>query len=87
MRSIRKNLQDLGFGWIICLGGAVFKEAGICPGLGAHRRQRQFFGCVRSSEGGVTDFPSGAVDKSPPTNAGATGLIPGPGRSHVLRNK
>ena len=31
------------------------------------------------------DFPGGAVDKNPPANAGDTGSIPGPGRSHMLR--
>ena len=29
------------------------------------------------------DFPGGAVVKNPPANAGDTGPIPGPGRSHV----
>ena len=28
-------------------------------------------------------FPGGAVVKSLPANAGDTGLIPGPGRSHM----
>ena len=28
------------------------------------------------------DFPGGAVDKNPPTNAGAMGSVPGSGRSH-----
>ena len=32
------------------------------------------------------DFPGGAVVKNPPANAGDTGLIPGPGRSHVPRS-
>ena len=32
------------------------------------------------------DFPSGAVVKNPPANAGDTGSIPGPGRSHMLRS-
>lgn len=36
--GVRKNLQDLGFGWIVWGG---FKEAGICSGLGAERRQGQ----------------------------------------------
>ena len=31
----------------------------------------------------IRDFPGGAVVKNPPTNAGDTGLIPGPGRSHM----
>ena len=31
-------------------------------------------------------FPGGAVVKNPPANAGDTGSIPGPGRSHMLRN-
>ena len=32
----------------------------------------------------VGDFPSGAVVKNPPANAGDTGSSPGPGRSHML---
>ena len=28
-------------------------------------------------------FPGGTVVKNPPANAGDTGLIPGPGRSHM----
>ena len=31
----------------------------------------------------VWDFPGGAVIKNPPANAGDTGSIPGPGRSHM----
>ena len=31
-------------------------------------------------------FPGGAVVKNPPANAGDTGLIPGPGKSHMLRS-
>ena len=33
----------------------------------------------------VWDFPGVPVVKNPPANAGDLGLIPGPGRSHVLR--
>ena len=29
------------------------------------------------------DFPGGTVDKNPPANAGDTGSIPDPGRSHM----
>ena len=32
------------------------------------------------------DFPGGAVDRNLPANAGDTGLIPDPGRSHVPWN-
>ena len=32
-----------------------------------------------------TDFFGGTVDKNPPTNAGDTGSIPVPGRSHMPR--
>ena len=32
------------------------------------------------------DFPGGAVVKNPPANAGDVGLIPGPGRSHMLQS-
>ena len=31
-------------------------------------------------------FPGGAVVKSPPANAGDTGLSPGSGRSHMLQS-
>ena len=31
----------------------------------------------------LRDFPGGAVVKNPPANAGDTGSIPGPGRSHM----
>ena len=31
-------------------------------------------------------FPSGAVVKNPPDNAGDTGSSPGPGRSHMPRS-
>ena len=30
------------------------------------------------------DFPAGAVDRNLLANAGGTGLIPGPGKSHML---
>ena len=32
------------------------------------------------------DFPGDAVVKNPPANAGDTGSIPGPGRSHMPRS-
>ena len=32
------------------------------------------------------DFPGDAVVKNPSANAGDTGLIPGPGRSHMSRS-
>ena len=32
----------------------------------------------------IMHFPGGAVVKNPPANAGDTGSIPGPGRSHML---
>ena len=31
-------------------------------------------------------FPGGAVVENPPANAGDTGSIPGPGRSHMLQS-
>ena len=31
----------------------------------------------------IMDFPGGPVVKNPPANAGETGLILGPGRSHM----
>ena len=35
---------------------------------------------------GVEGFPGGAVVKNPPANAGDTGSIPGPGRSHMRQS-
>ena len=32
------------------------------------------------------DFPGGAAVKNPPANAGDTGSIAGPGRSHIPRS-
>ena len=32
----------------------------------------------------LPDFPSGTADKNPSADAGDTGLIPGPGRFHML---
>ena len=34
----------------------------------------------------VLDFPGGAVVKNLPANAGDTGSVPGPRRSHMLRS-
>ena len=34
----------------------------------------------------MEDFPGGTVVKNPPANAGDTGSIPGPGRSHMQRS-
>ena len=42
---------------------------------------------LRSSQKkGVGGFPGGLVVKNLPCNAGDTGLISGPGRSHILRS-
>ena len=34
----------------------------------------------------IQDVPGGTVNKSLPANAGDTGLIPGPGKSHMPRD-
>ena len=34
----------------------------------------------------IGGFPGGTADKNLPANAGDTGSIPGPGRSHMLRS-
>ena len=34
----------------------------------------------------LRDFPGGPVFKNSPADAGDTGLIPGPGRSHMLQS-
>ena len=43
-----------------------------------------YYPAIRSKE--LLDLPGGAVVRSPPANAGDTGSIPGPGRSHMLRS-
>ena len=39
---------------------------------------------ISHSKDSSAGFPGGSVVKNPPANAGNTGLIPGPKRSHVL---
>ena len=39
-----------------------------------------------SSKNECRGFPGAAVVKNPPANAGDTGSIPGPGRSHMSRS-
>ena len=43
-------------------------------------RDKRYFSITRVNKWG---FPGGAVVKNPPANAGDTGSIPGPGRSHM----
>ena len=38
---------------------------------------------IEVSKKKIKGFPGGTVVRSPPTNAGDTGLSPGPGRSHM----
>jgi len=38
------------------------------------------------SKNEVRGFPGGSVVKNPPANAGDTGLIPDPGRPHMLQS-
>ena len=40
-----------------------------------------------SSKSQRWDFPGSAVVKNPPANAGDTGSIPGPGRSHMPQSR
>ena len=46
------------------------------------RAKRNHFSHTPADE----DFPGGPVVKNPPANAGDKGLIPGPGRFHMLRD-
>ena len=39
-----------------------------------------------SNQNSMVGFPGGTVVKNPPANAGDTGSIPGPGRSHMLQS-
>ena len=41
---------------------------------------------LQEIKGNTRDFPGGAAVKNPPANAGDTGSIPGPGRSHMPRS-
>ena len=40
-------------------------------------------GAISSIKTGLLGFPGSTVVKNPPANAGDTGSIPGPGRSHM----
>ena len=42
--------------------------------------------CSHTSKKQNRDLPGGAVVKNLPANAGDTGSIPGPGRSHMPRS-
>ena len=42
---------------------------------------------IKSVKNLLRDFPGGPVVKNPPANAGDTGSLPGPGRSHLLQAK
>ena len=44
------------------------------------KKKREFL------KSGERDFPGGTVVKNLPANAGDTGSIPGPGRSHMVRS-
>ena len=46
--------------------------------------QSTFISFSSVSELYILGFPGGAVVTNPPANAGDMGLIPGPGRSHML---
>ena len=39
-----------------------------------------------NSESSRKDFPGGSMVKNPPSDAGDTGSIPDPGRSHMLQS-
>ena len=41
--------------------------------------------CILSKKGTFQGFPDGSVVKNLPANAGDMGLIPGPGRPHVMK--
>ena len=58
--------------------------------MGGRERGREGGRNLNSSQSDVKTrslgFRGGAVVKNPPANAGDTGSIPHPGRSHMLRN-
>ena len=71
-------------GWATSLPLPAFIS---CRNAGANRQvwSRGTAGVLSSVKDAPGDFPRGAVDRNPPAKAGDTGLIPGPGRSHVPR--
>ena len=53
--------------------------------LGENRCREDFtIGYPLISKSQEINVPDGAVDRNLPANAGDTGLIPGPGRAHML---
>ena len=47
---------------------------------------QQFLSAERKDQHRILGFPGGSVVKNPPANAGVTGSIPDPGRSHMPRS-
>ena len=64
---------------LLCHLHFIFKE---CPSLLPSRWAEKIYLLRKSPR----DFPGGAEVKNPPANAGDTGPIPGPGRSHMPRS-
>ena len=76
----------------LCMEGTLERALGmLLRDEGNKDRVWETLGCEpREQEEGLGqergDFPCGSAVRNPPPNAGDTGLIPDPGRSHVLRS-
>ena len=74
----------------LCIGWPKFWSFSISPSSedsGLISSQSVFWQERGSEKYVLRDFPGGTVDKNPPASAGDTGLIPDPGKFHVLCNR
>ena len=72
------------------MGGNQVTSVGLDQQQGLYEDGMQYIGSEFTKsllpmiKTGSWDFPGGLVVKNPPASTGDTGLIPGPGRSHLL---
>ena len=89
---IRGMIEESGLGCHVkkeAEGRRVWKRSyystGCDDGEKSHEQLLEAGKGKKQKDSLLEGFPCGAVDKNSPANAGDTGLIPNPGRSHVLQ--
>ena len=76
MTDTKKNSKDLKFPYVVSNSCMLFSI----------KNNAEKPKCESTIENEWQHFPGGTAVKNPPANAGDTGSIPGPGRSHMPRS-